>query len=198
MLRRWKDKFVEKVEEVQEKFRAQWLALNDREKKILTTLAALVGVLIFAVAVKETSAVFTHVASQSESNIKNLERIQSYVQELQSQNSDLMKYERMFAKRGGDFVFTSFIDTEAKRFGLNLTKTSPTRALTDSKSDKSDNLEEWLEVQIKDASIDSLVKFLASIEETLGLQLVDLSIKPQFQDITKLDMTVVISNKKST
>lgn len=194
MLRQWKDRLAEKIDESQEKVRAQWLALNEREKKIITTLAGLVAVLIFAVGVKETSSVFTHVASQSESNIKNLEKIQNYVQELHAQGSELMRYERLSSKRGENFVFSAFIESEAKKFGLNIAKTSPAKVLAEDKAEKS---EEWLEIQIKDGSLDSIVKFLASIEETLGLGVIELNIKTQFQDITKMDMTAVISNKKN-
>jgi hypothetical protein len=55
---------------------------------------------------------------------------------------------------------------------------------------------EYLEVQVKEATLDSALRFLQGIEQTLGLQVLDLTVKPDYANPSRLEMTAVISNQK--
>ncbi len=189
----WNERWTERFEEQRERVRTWWLGLAPREKSVLSVLAGLVVVLLMAVIIKETSVILNRVASQAESNYGHMERIQTWVSELQNQRASLMRYDRLKQQRRDDFEFQAFIEQEAKRFNINLSKSAPARVVGGPSVEKS---EEWLEVDLKDAALENLVKFLASIEDTLGLRLVELQIKTQFQDPTKLDSTLIVSNKK--
>ncbi len=193
-LKQFKDKTVERFEEVQEKFRAQWLAFSPREKMIVSSLVGVLTLLIIALVVKETSGLLTKVSSQAEMNFNNIEKIQNLLRDLTLQRGDLMKYERLRGKRGSEFDLQKYIQQEAARYGATVAKISPTRALAADGNEIKD--EDWAEVQLKDATLDSALKLLSSVEETLGLKVISLNIKPQFADPTKLDITTVISNTK--
>jgi type II secretory pathway component PulM len=193
-LRHLKEKIGERYDEAQEKLRATWLAFNPREKMVVSILAGIMGFLIVALIVKETSTLFSRASSEAESNYKNIEKIQALLRELSQQHSDLMRYERLRGKRGENFKLSGFLESEATRYGAVVDKVAPTRALLG--DGKENAREEWVEVQLKDTSLDSMLKFLSSIEETLGLKIVELKVKPQFADSTKLDITAVISSTK--
>ncbi|MDB5036886.1 MAG: hypothetical protein JWQ35_414 [Bacteriovoracaceae bacterium] len=193
-IRAYKEKFFEKFDEVQEKLRAQWFAFNPREKMIVSILAGVMGFLIVALIIKETSSLFSKASSDAENNYKNIEKIQTLLKDLSQQRSDLMRYEKLRGNRGESFKLSGFLETESAKYGITIAKTSPARALSaDGKESKN---EEWLSVDIKDTSLDSILKFLSSVEETLGLRVVELKVKPQFADATKLDVTTVIASLK--
>lgn len=194
-LRQWKEKAGERVDEIQEKVRAQWLAFNPREKMIVSILAGVMGFLVVTLVLKETIGLFSKVSSEAETNFKNIERLQSLLKDLQQQKTDLSRYDRLRGKRGETFQFQGFLESEAAKFGAVVQKVSPVRAITGSEKEKP--TEEWMEVQLKDTSLDSMLKFLSSVEDTLGLRLVELKVKPQFADATKLDITAIIASSKN-
>jgi type II secretory pathway component PulM len=193
--RQFKEKTIERFDETQEKVRAQWMAFNPREKMIVSTLAGVMLLLLVVLIVKETSSLFSRVSNEAGSNYKNIERIQSLMKDLAQQRADLQRYERLRGKRGDSFKLQSFIESEATRYGAMVQKVSPVRAMGTNDKEKTD--EEWMEVQLKDTSLDSMLKFLTSIEETLGLRIVELKVKTQFADSTKLEITAVIASVKN-
>ena len=190
----WKEKFSERFDEIRERARSWWLGLAPREKIVLSSLAGLVGLLLVAVILKETSFVLNQVAHQAESNYKNMEKIQNWIGELRNQRTSLSRYERLKERRGETFDFQAFIESEAKKFTLTLAKSAPARVVGGANLEKE---EDWLQVELKDGALENLVKFMAGLEETLGLRLVEFTIKTQFQDPTKMDAVVVVASKKT-
>ncbi len=191
-LRQLREKVGERFDELQEKVRAQWMEFNPREKLIVSVLAGVMGLLVFALVAKETTSLFSRVSSEAENNYKNIEKIQSLMKDLQLQQTDLSRFIRLREKRGENFKLQGFVESEAVKFGTVVSKVAPTRALDD--SGKEIKTEEWIEVHLKDASLDSMLKFLSSIEDTLGLRIVNLKVNTQFADPTKLDLITVIAS----
>lgn len=197
-LEKWRERLREKVfeplEEWQEKGRQHWLSLNPRERVIVSVLAAVMTTLIAVLVVKEAVGFIYRHEYLAESNLKNVARIQKLTSDLNQQRSDLLKFERLKGKRGTDFQLNKYLENEAGRSGVSIAKISPTKSKT---TQPSENME-WVEVQLmQETMLMPALQFLQSIDETLGLQLVELSIKPQFADPTKLNITAVISNDKS-
>lgn len=181
----------EPLEEFQEKARQQWLSLNPRERTVLSVLAGVLCLLLSALVVKEAAGFFFRAESMAQNNLKNIERIQRLSDELLQQRSEMGRYDRLKGKRGEDFKITTYIETEAAKFGLSIAKMAPTKAQIDDKAPAQD----WVEVALgKEATLDRVLKFLDSVEETLGVRIIELSIKTQFQDPTKLEVTTIIAN----
>lgn len=194
-LKVFREKFTEKFEETHEKLRAQWMSFSPREKMVVSIMAGVMGLLVCALIIKEGATLVSRVSSQSERNLENIEKIQVLLRDLSAQKADLMKYERLRGKRGETFDLQKFLVEEATRYGANLEKSLPTRALSpDGKEIKN---EDWVEVTLKDASLDATLKFLSSIEDTLGLKVMELKMKPQFADPTKFEVVTLISSARN-
>ncbi len=190
----WREKMIEPMDELQEKARQQWQSFAPRERLILTILAALMSLSLSVLVLKEGYSFYSGHANQVETNFKNVDKIQSLISELKSQRSSLLKYERLSTKIGPDFDLNSYMQSQATKFGVSLTKTAPTRPKTGSDNSK----EEWLEIQMAPTSLDSAIRFLESVEESLGIRLVELSVKPQFADPSKLDITAIWAHSKDS
>lgn len=188
----WREKVVEPLEELQERLRQQWLSLNARERMVLSILAGVMCILLSALIVKEAATFFFRSELEAQNNLKNIEKIQRVSQELLTQRTDISRYDRLKEKRGEAFKISTFIESEAQKFGITIAKMAPVKAQVDEKAPE----QEWVEVQVKDARLDSLTKFLQSAEETLGLRIVELDLKPSFSDTTKLEMTATFANLK--
>lgn len=186
----WREKIVEPLEELQERLRQQWLSLNARERLILSILAGFMCLLLSALVIKEATTFFFRSEFEAQNNLKNIERIQRISQDLLSQRSDIARYDRLKEKRGETFKFSNFIESEAKKFGIGIAKMAPVKAAVDDKAPE----QEWVEVQLKDANLDALMKFFQSAEEMLGVKIVEMNIKPQFSDSTKLEATAIFAN----
>lgn len=192
LITQWREKVQEPLEELQERLRQQWLSLNSRERLILSILAGVMCLLLSILVIKEATTFFFRSELQAQNNLKNIEKIQRISQDLLSQRSDITRYDRLLDRRGEGFKISTFIEDEAKKYGIVIAKMAPVKAQVDDKAPE----QEWVEVQLKDVSLDSVMKFLQSVEEMLGIRMVELSIKPQFSDSTKLEVTTIFANLK--
>ena len=193
MIARWRDKMAEPLDEWQEKIRQQWLSLNPKERLVLSILAVIMFLLIAALAAKEGAGFFLRQAGKAENNYKNIERIQRLSDELLRQRADISRYEMLKTKRGDSFKLSGFLEDEASKAGVVISKMAPTKV----KATSDYGEEEWVEVQFsKETNLDSLLKFLSHVEEGLGVRLVELSIKPDFTNPTKLEAVVTVANIK--
>ncbi|MBN8555981.1 MAG: type II secretion system protein M [Deltaproteobacteria bacterium] len=193
MILRWRDKIAEPLDEWQEKIRQQWISLNPRERMVLSILAAIMVLLIAALIIKEGAGFFLRQAGKAENNYKNIERIQRLSDDLLKQRADISRYEMLKTKRGESFKLSSFLEGEASKSGIVISKMAPTKVKAI--SDYGD--EEWVEIQFsKETNLDSLLKFLTRAEEGLGVRLVELSIKPDFANPTNLEVIATVANIK--
>jgi type II secretory pathway component PulM len=191
---KWKEKIVEPLEDWQEKARQQWLSLNPRERLILSGLASVMTLLLMALFIKEATGFFFRQTSMAENNFKNIERIQRLSDELLQQKVEISRYDALKEKRGEDFKLSSYIEAEAARVGISITKMAPTKV----KSGKDSGEEDWVEVQLsRDTTLSPLLKFLAGVEQGLGVRIVELSVKPDFTNPSKLEVTAIIANSKN-
>jgi type II secretory pathway component PulM len=189
----WREKIVEPLDELQERGRQQWMTLNPRERLIVSALASVMVVLIAVLVVKEAFTFFSKHENQVQSMMDHIGDIQKLAGEISRQRSDLVKYERLRNKRGNDFKLSTFLEGEARRYNVAIEKLSPTKPKTTEK----DADEEWIEVKLaKETTLDAALKFLQAAEEPIGVRLVELEIKPQFTDPTKLDVLAIVASRK--
>jgi hypothetical protein len=185
-------KILEKAQDLQEKARQFWMTLNMREKILLSIIAGFMSVLVVAAVVKQGAGLVFERASQAEQTVQNIGKIERLAKKLIQQRGPLLRYERLRAKRGDNFDAISFIKTQASKFGAEVKKVSPTRP----KEASEENLE-WIELQLGgQTSLSAAMKLLESIEEPLGVRIVELSIKPQFSKKSQLEVTALITNAK--
>jgi type II secretory pathway component PulM len=186
----WKEKIAEPWDELQEKVRTQWSSLAPRERLILSVLASLFVVLLSILLIKEAFTFFSRHEMRAESDFQNVAEIQKLSSELANQRADLSRYESLRRKRTEPFQINQFIETQARDFNVSLEKISPAKP-------RGDSDEDWVEVRLgKNTTLSSALRFLRSVEEPIGVRLVDLEIKPQFADITKLDVVAVFAIKQ--
>lgn len=189
----WREKIVEPLDELQERARQQWLTLAPRERLIVSVLASVMIALLGILVVKEAFTFFSRHENQVSESIQNITEIQNLASEISKQRVDLIRYERLRNKRDKDFKLSPFLESEARKFSVSIEKISPTKARTTEK----DPAEEWVELKLgKDTTLDSALKFFQGVEEPLGLRIIEMSIKPQFADPTKLEVTAIIAGKK--
>lgn len=189
----WREKIVEPLDELQERGRQQWMTLNPRERLIVSVLASVMVVLVAVLVVKEAFTFFSKHENQVQSMMDHIGEIQKLAGEISKQRSDLVKYERLRNKRGNDFKLSTFLEGEARRYNVAIEKLSPTKPKTTEK----DSDEEWVEVKLaKETTLDAALKFLQAAEEPIGVRLVELEIKPQFTDPTKLDVLAIVASRK--
>ena len=189
----FKEKIQEPAEELQERLRQQWLSLNTRERLILSSLASLVVLLLSVLIIKEAFSFFSRHENRVQETMNSIGDIQELSAEIGRQKIELGRYERLKAKRGSDFKIASFLENESRKFGVTVEKASPTK----SKSTTATADEDWMELKLgKDTNLDAALKFLQSIEEPLGVRIVELTIKPQFADPTKLEVLAIVAAQK--
>jgi len=189
----WREKILEPFEELQERARQQWLTLAPRERLIVSVLASTMVLLLSILIIKEAFTFFSHHENQVSESLINIGEIQALASELSKQRSDLVRYERLRNRRDKDFKLTTFLESEAQKFSVVIDKMNPTKARTTEK----DPSEDWVELKLgSNSNLDSVLKFFQGVEEPLGLRVVELAIKPQFTDPTKLEVTATIAAKK--
>lgn len=187
----WKEKIAEPWDELQEKLRAQWAALAPRERLILSVLGSVFAILLSVLLIKEAFTFFNRHETKAESDLLNISEIQKLSSELSTQRNELNRYESLRRKRGEPFQINQFFESQARDFNVNLDKISPAKP----RGEASD--EEWVEVRLgKSTTLSSALKFLKSAEEAIGVRLVDLEMKPQFTDMTKLDVVAIFAIKQ--
>ncbi len=200
LIQKFREQFQEPFEEYQEKARQFWLTLAPREKIIISVLTGILGVLIVVFVVKESTSLLISASSTAERNMENAERIQRLAAELSDQRMELQRYTQLDQKRGGEnFSLTGFLNAQAAEAGVTVAKVSSTRPrVTAGKTESADEAEEWVEVQFgKGAALEPTMRFLSEAEEALGVRLVELTIKPDFAEPNKLDVTAVFAGKKT-
>lgn len=192
IMTQWREKIAEPLEEIQEKVRQQWLGLNARERLILSILAGVLCLLLSVLILKEATTFFFRSELEAQNNLRSVEKIQRISQELLAQRSEMQRYDRLKEKRGDGFKISSFIEKQAQAVGINISRMAPTKALTAENETDAD----WVEVQVKEASLESSTQFLSSVEEALGVRLVELEMKPLFSDVTKIEFLAIFSVQK--
>ena len=68
----WRERIAEPFEEIQEKARQQWMALNPRERMILSVLASALVVLLAVLLLKEAVVFFSRHEIQMQENLTNI------------------------------------------------------------------------------------------------------------------------------
>lgn len=190
-VKRFRDRFSEPLEDLQERARSYWLGLAPRERLILSILGGLTALLFTALLLKETFGFFLGHEHMTESNLKNVSRIQTLAGELATQRADMMKYERLLSRRPSPFKLSTYVESEAQKYGIGVSKAAPSKAPANASEG-----EEFLEITLSSGvGLDRLLKMLQSLEETLGVRLVELTIKPEFADPTKLNVVFTIAGK---
>lgn len=189
----WREKIAEPLDELQERARQQWMTLAPRERMILSVLASVFSLLLAILLVKEAFTFFSRHEDQVAESLSQITEIQKLSAEISRQRDGLGQYERLLARRDQDFKLNTFLETEARKFGVTVEKISPTKA----RLQEGDPEQEWVEVRLgKETSLDNSLKFLKSLEEPIGVRLVDLQIKPQFTDPTKLEVIATVASLK--
>jgi len=160
---------------------------------IVSVLASVMIVLLGVLVVKETVTFFSRHENQVQAMMDHIGEIQKLSSEISKQRSDLIRYERLRNRRGQDFKLSTFLESEARKYNVVLEKVGPTKPRNPDDAAE----EEWVEVQLgKDTTLDAALKFFQSAEEPIGVRLVELQMKPQFTDPTKLDVTAIMAAKK--
>lgn len=189
----WNEKLAEPLEEIQERLRQHWLSLAPRERMIVSILGSVLLFLLAVLLVKEAYTFFSRHENQITESMSQMTDIQQLSAELSRQRNDLSQFERLRSRRSEDFKLSTFLETEARKYGVTLEKVSPTKPRDVDVAKE----EDWMEVRLaKDTTLDNALKFLRSVEEVLGVRLIDLQIRPQFTDPTKLEVIATVASRK--
>ncbi len=189
----WRDKVVERFEDLQERARQQWMTLAPRERLIVSVMASLLVVLLSVLVVKEVFTFFSRHDRAVQASLENIGSIQSLSAEISAQRTQLIQFDRLRNMRGAEFQLNSFLENQARQFALSVEQINPTKVRTPNPSAE----EDWVEVKLaKDVRLDGVLKWLRAIEEPLGIRIIDLQIKPQFADPTKLEVSAVVAATK--
>jgi type II secretory pathway component PulM len=192
-MRVWKEKIVEPLDDLQERARLAWSGLAPREKLILSILGSVFGLLLVIFLLKESVAFFSRHETEMEQNAVAIQEIQGLTERLAKQRLELSLYERLKNRRPSPFSLNNFLESEARKVGVSLQKTAPTK----SRAEEGAAEEEWMEIQLATGvSLDMAMKYLALVEEPLGVRIVELTMKPQFTDPSKLDVVAIIAARK--
>lgn len=193
-IQRFKDKWSDTRTDLQEKLSQFWQNLQPRERLLLSITVGTTTFLLLLFFIKNTISVFYDQSTKAEKNYASYSKIQQLAEEMIKQKPLLLRYERLRAKRDENFNTTNFIQQQAANAGVTLTQISPTRP----RGTKETENTEWFELKMGEGStLPSALKLLQSIEEVLGMKVVEISVKPQFSDPTQLDVTAVIMNVKN-
>lgn len=185
-----KERAFEHFEQLQEKARAFWMGLNQREKVILGSLLGLFSLLITIFIFKFTLGAFIYRQAQVESAMQNATKIQRIAYELVDQKRHLLKFERLRKTRGENFNLRQFIEQQANRYGVSIESIAPSRATSAAEKE-----EERMEVILSQkTSLDSALRFLEAVEGAIGVRLIDLKIK-SFAN-SQLEITAMVGNTK--
>ena len=187
----WKEKISEPLDELQEKLKAQWSTLAPRERLILSILGAVFVVLLSTLVFKEAFTFFNRHEIKAEADVQNVSEIQKLSSEISAQRNEINRFDSLKRSRGEPFQINQFIEGRARDFNVSLEKISPAKPRGENSG------EEWVEVRLgKTTSLSAALRFLKSVEEAIGVRIVDLEMKPQFADMTKLDVVAVIAIKQ--
>jgi|GEM_PF-5989726 len=192
-MRAWKEKILEKFELLQDQARTTWSNLNKREKIILSSALGLLALTLFAFLIKQFSAFLLSPGFSLEANLKEIHHIQYTVRELKDLRMDARRFDRLQMQQSSNFQLNSFIEQEAQTYRVTLKEIKPTRA----KSSLAKEKDELYEIQLDPStSLEASLRFLSGVESALGVRILNLNMKPNYTDPTKLEVQAVIAYSK--
>lgn len=194
-LKQIRDQIFEQAEAAREQLRSFWAGLAPRERLILSVASGLLGLVLISFSAKQIGSLFLSSDFDLEQNLEDARRIQSLVAELKNGRFQARRYDRLKEQRPASFQIESFLATQAQTFGLQIREVRPRRI---NSANAAQSNEKLFEVDIaKGASLDASLRFLESVEEVIGVRLVELRIRPEFEDASQLDVSFVVALKEN-
>lgn len=190
-----KEKAQELLEQGQDQFRAFWSKLNKREQMILGGVSGLVGVLLIFYILKNLGGFISGSQFDTSSTLTDVSAIQRLLDERRVLRRDARSYERIMGRQNQDFDLQSHAEQKAQSFGIKLKSIKPTRV----KSALADSTDSLYEVTMDPGvTLGDAMKFLESLEEPIGVRILSLEMKTNFEDRSKLDIKATLASKKSS
>lgn len=185
-----KDRISEWSSLGQEKARSFWEGLNSRERWIVGIAGGAFTLAITAFVIQFMFGLLLSSFYSPAKVVSELNEIQSLLQDSQSLRQDALQYDRLLRRQTGDFKLETFAENQAKQFGVKIQslKASSIKSRWANPQDK------LFEIEIeKNSDFEPSMKFLDSLQDSLGVKIVNLEIRSAFKDKSKIDLKAIIA-----
>ncbi|TVQ80413.1 MAG: hypothetical protein EA369_02705 [Bradymonadales bacterium] len=188
-----RERLQELFEVTKERLVEFWKPLNPREKMIVGgAVAIFCSALLIFVASQSLQWISRSVAGPRV-DISEVEQIRRIVSELGASQMEIRRFERMRAEMGDDFNFREHLETEARRAGLQIRDLQAARPSTPLVGPDEEFYELQLDLQ---SPLPASLRFLNSLDQTLGIRVVGLRVKPSFADRQRAEVRAEIAYRK--
>jgi hypothetical protein len=181
------------LEVIRDRCQSFWISLAPREKLILIIAGSLAGFFSIVFVGQLLGRLILESGPSVQDRYVDSKEVIRYISELRGQRFQVQRYDRLKSQRLESFDLEDFLSRESKSFGLELESVVAKRMPSGTSIEASEKL---FSVKLKSgASLDGGLRFLSKVEDILGLRILELSMAPQFDDPSKLNISFEIALK---
>lgn len=189
MLRRLKEKILENFEVYQEQFRGWWSKLAFREKVILGSASGLLGLVLLLAGAQQGFELLSSAFGRVDL-AERLTQVQSQVNRILQLQSQANRYDQLRGGLSDEFNFETEVNRRASRLGLNIDALRP----SSTKSLLAEESSRLYEIRFsKETNLDRSLRFLDDLQSILGVRLINLRMKPGFQDRSQFEVEALFA-----